>query len=29
MFCVTVQPMRTWLSDYVAKVGTLEKIKGE
>lgn len=29
MFCVTVQPMYTWLSDYVAKVETLEKIKGE
>ena len=20
MFCVTINPMRTWLSDYVAKV---------
>ena len=29
MFCATVKPMRTWLSDYAAKVGTLEKIKGE
>ena len=29
MFCVTVKPMRTWLFDYTAKVGTLEKIKRE
>ena len=29
MFCVTVKPMRTWLFDYAAKMGTLEKIKRE
>ncbi len=29
MFCVTVKPMRTWLFDYAAKVGTLEKIERE
>lgn len=29
MFCVTLKPMYTWLSDYAAKVGTLEKIKRE
>ena len=29
MFCVPVKPMRTWLFDYGAKVGTLEKIKRE
>lgn len=29
MFCAIVKPMRTWFSDYAAKVGTLENIKGE
>ena len=29
MFCVTVKPMRTWLSDYAAKLLALGLIKRE